>query len=153
LRLHEHSVDFADLSVLAATWMGLPIAALTRDYYIVMMLLKLEHREFVATCVFKGGTSLSKCYPSSMERFSEDIDLTFVPYEQLTPTQYDRQLKRIETIMSDGFRLEKIIPPVLLDLDEFRSASITLALEVSITYFRVKPVAAPQAQPVGFSHD
>jgi predicted nucleotidyltransferase component of viral defense system len=145
LRLHEQSVDFADLSVLAATWMGLPIAALTRDYYIVMMLLKLERSEFAATCVFKGGTSLSTCFPGSIERFSEDIDLTFVPYEQLTPTQYERQLKRIETIMSDGFRLEKIIPSVLLDLDEFWSASIT--------YFRVKPVAAPQAQPVGFSHD
>lgn len=145
MRLHEHSVDFADLSVLAATWMGLPIAALTRDYYIVMMLQRLERSEFADSCIFKGGTSLSKCYPGSIERFSEDIDLTFVPYEQLTPTQYDRQLRRIETIMSDGFRLEKIIPPVLLGLDEFRSASIT--------YSRVKPVAAPQVQPVGFLHD
>lgn len=108
MRLHEHSVDFADLSVLAATWMGLPIAALTRDYYIVMMLQRLERSEFADSCIFKGGTSLSKCYPGSINRFSEDIDLTFVPQEQLTPTQYDRRLKRIETTMSDGFRLEKI---------------------------------------------
>lgn len=108
MRLHEHSVDFADLSVLAATWMGLPIAALTRDYYIVMMLQRLERSEFADSCIFKGGTSLSKCYPGSISRFSEDIDLSFVPQEQCTPTQYDRRLKRIETTMSGGFRLEKI---------------------------------------------
>jgi hypothetical protein len=27
---------------------------------------------------FKGGTSLSKCYPESISRFSDDIDLMYV---------------------------------------------------------------------------
>ena len=64
--------------------------------------------DFADMYVCKGGTSLSKCYPGSISRFSEDIDLSFVPQEQRTPTQYDRRLKRIETTMSGGFRLEKI---------------------------------------------
>lgn len=43
-----------------------------------MKLQKLEQSEYADQCVFKGGTSLSKCCPGSIERFSEDIDLTFL---------------------------------------------------------------------------
>ena len=33
-------------------------------------------------CVFKGGTSLSKCH-HAIDRFSEDIDITFAEYVTL----------------------------------------------------------------------
>lgn len=50
----------------------LPIA-LEKDYYVTLILLLLTERfSFV---VFKGGTSLSKCY-EVINRFSEDIDIT-----------------------------------------------------------------------------
>lgn len=108
MRLHESEEDFADLTEITARWVGIPAAAVKRDYYIVMMLQKLENSEYADKCVFKGGTSLSKCYPGSISRFSEDIDLTYIPREDLSSKQYDRQLKKVETIMSEGFRLEKI---------------------------------------------
>ena len=64
------------------------------------MLQKLEKSEFADCCVFKGGTSLSKCYPGSIERFSEDIDLTFLA-SGLSKKQYDKSLKKIEKIMTN----------------------------------------------------
>lgn len=108
MRLHENAEDFADLIAITAEWIGIPAAAVKRDYFIVMILQKLEKSDFADQCVFKGGTSLSKCYPGSISRFSEDIDLTFIPQEELGAKQYDKQLKKVESLMSAGFRLEKI---------------------------------------------
>jgi hypothetical protein len=45
-----------------------------KDYYVTMILKKLSEAE--PGCVFKGGTSLSKCH-HAIDRFSEDIDITF----------------------------------------------------------------------------
>ena len=59
-------------------------------------------------CVFKGGTSLSKCYPNSIERFSEDIDLTFIPDSTLTEKQNEKIFKKIEDIITLGCNTEKI---------------------------------------------
>lgn len=106
--LHEHPTDFKDLQELTADYIGIPAVAVERDYYIVMMLEKLAQSPYADSCVFKGGTSLSKCYPGSIERFSEDIDLTFLPQEEMGNKQYDRRLKQIEKDMTSGFRLEKI---------------------------------------------
>ena len=108
MNLHNFKEDFTDLCVLAAKWRGIPESAVKRDYYIVYMLRNLAKSEFADQCVFKGGTSLSKCYPGSIERFSEDIDLTFIPQGDLSNKQYDRILKRIESTMSEGGSLEKI---------------------------------------------
>ena len=45
-----------------------------KDYYVTMILRELSKR--APECVFKGGTSLSKCH-HIIDRFSEDIDITF----------------------------------------------------------------------------
>ncbi|WP_363316713.1 nucleotidyl transferase AbiEii/AbiGii toxin family protein [uncultured Dysosmobacter sp.] len=49
----------------------------------------------------QGGTSLSKCYPGSIDRFSEDIDLTFLGME-LSDNACDKAIKKIENVMSVG---------------------------------------------------
>lgn len=108
MRLHENEEDFRDLCSITAGYIGIPEDAVRRDYYIVSMLQKLEKSEFADCCVFKGGTSLSKCYPGSIERFSEDIDLTFLA-SGLSKKQYDKSLKKIEKIMTNTYKVE-IIP-------------------------------------------
>ena len=67
----------------------------------------LENSEYADKCVFKGGTSLSKCYPGSIERFSEDIDLTFLGME-LSDKACDKSIKQIEAIMTTGAQSDKI---------------------------------------------
>lgn len=109
MKLHKNEEDFRNLCIITADYIGIPEEAIKRDYYIVSMLQKLQKSDFADCCVFKGGTSLSKCYPGSIERFSEDIDLTFIPSGDLSKKQYDRSLKKVEKIMTEDYRIE-IIP-------------------------------------------
>ena len=53
---------------------GIRSDILEKDYYVTMILKLLAQVE--PGCVFKGGTSLSKCH-HVIDRFSEDIDITF----------------------------------------------------------------------------
>ena len=78
MKLHEYQEEFRQLITIVAADMHLPESAIERDYFIVLLLKNLADSEYAEQCVFKGGTSLSKCYPGSIERFSEDIDLTFL---------------------------------------------------------------------------
>ena len=48
-----------------------------KDYYVTLLLLELSQIEYPV--VFKGGTSLSKAY-RVIDRFSEDIDITFTEH-------------------------------------------------------------------------
>lgn len=108
MRLHEDKEAFADLCTVTAEFIGIPEVAVRRDYFIVMMLQMLEGSPYAEKCVFKGGTSLSKCYPGSISRFSEDIDLTFLPDGDMGNKQRDKMLKNIEKVMSEGAFVEKI---------------------------------------------
>ena len=107
MKLHEYQDEFKDLVSIVSSYMNLPEAAIERDYYIVMLLKKLADSEYAEQCVFKGGTSLSKCYPGSIERFSEDIDLTFLGMD-LSDKACDKAIKRIENVMTIGANTEKI---------------------------------------------
>lgn len=106
--LHRHKAEFEQLIRIVAEEKGIPETAVRRDYYIVMIMENLQNSEYADVCVFKGGTSLSKCYPGSIERFSEDIDLTFVPSQNMNDKKYSKELKRVEAAIAKGFQLEKI---------------------------------------------
>jgi len=108
MNLHEHKDEFSQLIAITADRVGIPEDAVKRDYYIVKMMQNLQNSDFADKCVFKGGTSLSKCYPGSIERFSEDIDLTFIPNPDLNNRKYSKALKQVENIMTQGFLIEKI---------------------------------------------
>lgn len=108
MKLHEYHDEFGMLISLVAEYMHLPESAIERDYYIVMLLRNLANSEFAEKCVFKGGTSLSKCYPGSIERFSEDIDLTFLGMD-LSDKVCDKTIKKIEEVMTVSANTEKIV--------------------------------------------
>ena len=108
MNLHTNKEDFEDLCLLTSEYIGIPEDAVKRDYYIVMLLQNLQNSNFSSECVFKGGTSLSKCYPQSINRFSEDIDLTFIPNEKMSNNQYSKTLKKIEKIMIGNAKIQKI---------------------------------------------
>lgn len=107
MKLHNYPDEFQELIAVTAHERHIPESAVRRDYYIVMMLKALVDSPYGAQCVFKGGTSLSKCYPGSIERFSEDIDLTFLGMD-LPDKECDKTIKKIETVMSAGAKTEKI---------------------------------------------
>jgi len=107
MNLHNHKKEFKELILIVADKLQLPELAVEKDYYIVLLLSKLYNSQYANECVFKGGTSLSKCYKGIIERFSEDIDLTYLGMEEENKT-CEKALKKIETIISENASLEKI---------------------------------------------
>ena len=108
MKLHTHPEEFHELITVVANEKHISESAVERDYYIVMMLKALADSPYAEQCVFKGGTSLSKCYPGSIDRLSEDIDLTFLGME-LPDKACDKAIKKIEAVMSAGAQTEKIV--------------------------------------------
>ncbi|CDR31211.1 Nucleotidyl transferase of uncharacterised function (DUF1814) [Acholeplasma oculi] len=90
--LHKDKDVFRELVIATASDLGLENFQVEKDYYVSLFLKELAKRESNITIVFKGGTSLSKCY-SIIDRFSEDIDLT-VQFKNAKVTPSERkQLK------------------------------------------------------------
>ena len=107
MKLHHFPEEFQQLITVVANDKHISESAVERDYYIVMMLKALADSPYAEQCVFKGGTSLSKCYLGSIDRFSEDIDLTFLGMD-LSDKACDRAIKKIEAVISAGAQTEKI---------------------------------------------
>ena len=72
--LHNDKELFREVVISTAEELGLVVPIVEKDYYVTMILKKLSNE--CPECVFKGGTSLSKCH-HVIERFSEDIDIAF----------------------------------------------------------------------------
>ena len=73
--LHENNELFEEVIFNTAELCKLPIAIIEKDYYVTLILKEISKRN--PDIVFKGGTSLSKCY-KIIDRFSEDIDLNIM---------------------------------------------------------------------------
>ncbi len=72
--LHKDREQFKAVLNAVSNELGVPVTIVEKDYYVTMILKQLAIK--APGCVFKGGTSLSKCY-HVINRFSEDIDITF----------------------------------------------------------------------------
>ena len=73
--LHEDKKLFIDAVKEVADSTGLSYAIVEKDYYVTLLLGEIAKRN--PSILFKGGTSLSKCY-KIIDRFSEDIDLNLI---------------------------------------------------------------------------
>lgn len=73
MKLHKDKNEFTDAITTLADRLNIAPAIIEKDYYVTMFLQELNQR--IPDLLFKGGTSLSKCY-KIINRFSEDIDLT-----------------------------------------------------------------------------
>lgn len=90
--LHKDKDVFQELVTATAGDLGLENFQVEKDYYVSLFLKELAKLESNISIVFKGGTSLSKCY-SIIDRFSEDIDLA-VQFRSARVTPSERkQLK------------------------------------------------------------
>src|SRR6185312_5257325 len=62
----------------AARISGISPKAIEKDWWVTLVLRALFEGPWASFMVFKGGTSLSKCW-NLIERFSEDIDIALDP--------------------------------------------------------------------------
>ena len=77
MRLHKRVEDFTDLIRITSEYMNLDPSIIEKDYWITHDLYQLSKSEYKEMVVFKGGTSLTKCY-KDLYRFSEDIDIALL---------------------------------------------------------------------------
>jgi len=101
--LHNDKELFRQLILLVVEDTGIEEGIIEKDYYVTMFLKSLAAK--YPQIIFKGGTSLSKCY-KLINRFSEDIDLSLDCETHPTETQR-KNLKRaiVDTINEFEFTL------------------------------------------------
>lgn len=76
--LHKENRElFRDAILLTSQRLEVSEDIVEKDYYVTLILKKLSAIEYPV--VFKGGTSLSKAF-QVIDRFSEDIDITFTEH-------------------------------------------------------------------------
>lgn len=84
---------------LAAEQSGASVKAIEKDWWVTLVLKALFQSTYASHIVFKGGTSLSKCW-KLIARFSEDVDIALDPeafgmkYEEDPSKSYVKKLKR-----------------------------------------------------------
>ena len=74
MNLHHDKEIFQELITGATNVLHIPSPIIEKDYFVTLALKELSTN--LKDMVFKGGTSLSKAW-GLIDRFSEDIDLTF----------------------------------------------------------------------------
>ncbi len=107
MKLHLNK-EFNNIANIVSSKLNIPMEAVIKDYHIVRILNNLNKTEYSDRIVFKGGTSLSKCYNNIIERFSEDIDLTFLKLHEDSEKSTEKKLKEIEKVLIGDYRSEKI---------------------------------------------
>ncbi|MFA6667485.1 MAG: nucleotidyl transferase AbiEii/AbiGii toxin family protein [Bacilli bacterium] len=107
-----------------------------KDFWVTFLLDYLFHKSiFKDYFIFKGGTSLSKCY-SLINRFSEDIDL-ILKWNYITEDNPNnersnaKQLKYNKNInkLTATFLKEKFVPTLINDLKNFITDDFKLEVD------------------------
>lgn len=130
MNLHEDREQFDQIIQYAAREMSIDPAIIEKDYYVTMTLKRIAEKQ--PNIIFKGGTSLSKCY-KLIKRFSEDIDLN-IDTDKATES-IRRHLKEnvIAVIVEQGFTLQN--PEQIRsrrDFNRYEAAYQTLYRSVSL---------------------
>ena len=73
--LHNEKELFEQTILGASEALNIELPVVEKDYYVTMFLKRIAEKQ--PDIVFKGGTSLSKCF-KLIDRFSEDIDLNLM---------------------------------------------------------------------------
>ena len=97
--LHNNPDLFRQVILRTAESTGIKPAIIEKDYYVTAFLKEIVKVQ--PNIIFKGGTSLSKCY-KLIDRFSEDIDLNIETENGPTEGQRKRLKESIVSVI-DGF--------------------------------------------------
>lgn len=100
MNLHENPNLFGQAIRFTADKMHIPPIYIEKDYWVTYALRLIFKSEIGYGVVFKGGTSLSKCY-KIIERFSEDIDLVLLKCDGETGNHLKSKLKFISNVLSN----------------------------------------------------
>ena len=95
---------FEQVILKVANETGIEPSIIEKDYYVTLFLKRIVQLQ--PNIIFKGGTSLSKCY-KVINRFSEDIDLNIDTQSKPTEGQRKKLKENIVSIIDEfGFTLD-----------------------------------------------
>lgn len=115
--------DQSEALEVAAGRSGRPVHLLEKDIWVVWVLSAIYDSSLAKTLTFKGGTSLSKVY-KIIDRFSEDIDLTY-DIRELVPDL----LREGNPIPSSSSQEKKITSAVRTRLPGWIKATVKPVIE------------------------
>ena len=102
MNLHQDKDAFEELVTATSLELHIPPNIVEKDYYVTLALRELSAN--IKGMVFKGGTSLTKCY-QLLDRFSEDIDISYAASEGIPGESRKRQLKKAIVTSMDTLNL------------------------------------------------
>lgn len=125
MKLHLDNDAFEEIVIATAEEFNLNNFQVEKDYYVSCLLKKIV--EVSPDVIFKGGTSLSKCY-DIIDRFSEDIDLT-VYFEDVMSF---KTKKKKNKALKDGIlsAIEELGFSLLTPVDQIMSGSDFIQYEI-----------------------
>ena len=103
--LNDEPKLFFELINKTSLYFNIRVDYVEKDYWLVLLLKHIMSKN--QGYVFKGGTSLSKCY-KLINRFSEDIDISYsTPFGELACTDINRKFKGISNSINEiGLSIE-----------------------------------------------
>lgn len=96
--LHNEKDTFEQLVLRTSEYLGVKAEIVEKDYFVMLFLKRIA--AVMPDIVFKGGTSLSKCY-HIIRRFSEDIDLNVLSEKKPSESKRKQLKASIIHIISD----------------------------------------------------
>ena len=132
--LHNKTEIFEQLILRTSEYLNIKPEIIEKDYFVTVFLKKLVEK--MPEIIFKGGTSLSKCY-GLIERFSEDIDLNMLA--ETKPSESKRKKLKssiIETIDDLNFTLAN--PENVKSRREFNRYIVDYPSVMSANYLKEK---------------
>ncbi|MBQ5989912.1 MAG: nucleotidyl transferase AbiEii/AbiGii toxin family protein [Oscillospiraceae bacterium] len=130
--LHNEKELFEQLILRTSEYLGVKAEIVEKDYFVTIFLKKIV--SFMPDIVFKGGTSLSKCY-HIIKRFSEDIDLN-LQSDKKPSESMRKQLKTNITQIISEFQFDLINADDIRSKREFNRYIIDYPSSLSVVYLK-----------------
>lgn len=105
MNLHTNKELFKDAIQATAQDLKLREIYVEKDYWVTLALFEIFNSDLGKEVVFKGGSSLSKCY-KVIERFSEDIDLVILKHKGDSDNQLKNRTRKVSKVV------ERIMPEI-----------------------------------------
>uniref|UniRef100_UPI00084D71C1 nucleotidyl transferase AbiEii/AbiGii toxin family protein n=1 Tax=Arcticibacter eurypsychrophilus TaxID=1434752 RepID=UPI00084D71C1 len=148
MRLHENKTLFRQAVQFTAQQMDIPSIYVEKDYWVTYALYAIFNNEIGSDTVFKGGTSLSKCY-NMIDRFSEDIDLVVLRKTGDTNGKLKSKLKAISRVV-ETIMPEVPIAGITQKMGMNRKTAHTYNKEFEGNYGQVRDVIIIEATWLGY---
>ena len=130
--LHNEKDTFEQLVLRTSDYLGVKAEIVEKDYFVTLFLKRIA--AVMPDIVFKGGTSLSKCY-HIIKRFSEDIDLN-LQSEIKPPERKRRQLKANITQIINDLEFELTNPDAVKSRRDYNRYIIDYPSSLSAAYLK-----------------